>query len=351
MAFLPETALRRELEGGRLAPVYLLFGNDAYLKKNWLQQIIRRVVPQTDCFNFQRFGSDCDLQEVYDAVQQLPLLADRKCVVLSDYDYEKADKTDFARLTTLLEEAVPSTVLVLVFDWVDPDLKRTSDRTKKLIAAAETGGGRAVCLNHRQTPELVRLLCDGAARRDCKLDSATARYLIETVSDDLNLLKSELEKLTAYCTGGVITRQDVDRVCIKTVERSVYDISRALLTGRLADALALLDDLFSLRVEPILILSVLSAAYVEIYKAMAAGDAGLRVEQVAAKLGYAGREFVLTRAAQSARRLDAGRVERSLNALLQTDTALKSTSADPRVLLEQLLVRLRAIAETGKDVA
>ncbi len=348
MPAMHEMALKKELDAGRLAPVYLLFGNDAYLKQNYLKRIIRKTVSEDDCFNFQQFSGDCDLQDVYDAVQQLPLMAERKCVVLSDYDYEKADKASFQKLLVLLEEAVDSAVLVLFFDWVEVELK--SEKTKKLIAAVEKPGGRAVLLDHRQKSDLVRMLCSGASRRGCQMDPSTARYLIETVSDDLNLLKSELEKLTAYCAGKPITPQAIDFVCVKTVESSVYNISKELLSGNLAGAMALLDELFLLRTEPVLILSILSGAYVDLYKAKAASDAGRRPEQCAAELGYKGREFVLARAERQLRQFDDVKLEKSLSAFLQADTALKSSSADARTILEELLVRLLAIARRGEDI-
>ena len=64
-------------------------------------------------FNYQKFSGDCDLQDVYDAVLQFPMMSDKKFVLLTDYDFESAAKSDFEKLCTILAEAPDSCVFVL----------------------------------------------------------------------------------------------------------------------------------------------------------------------------------------------------------------------------------------------
>ena len=90
MPIMNETDLKRNIDSGKLLSVYFMFGNDDGLKKLYSSKIRSKIVPEDDFFNFQRFEGDVDLQSVYDAVMQFPMMAERKCVVLSDYDFEKS---------------------------------------------------------------------------------------------------------------------------------------------------------------------------------------------------------------------------------------------------------------------
>jgi len=64
-----------------------------------------------------------------------------------------------------------------------------------------------------------------------------------------------------------------------------------------------LHRLFYQREKPIMILSVLSGCYVDLYRAKAAASAGVPAESLAAEFKYRGREFVLRNAARDSARL------------------------------------------------
>ncbi len=349
MAVITEHELKKNIDSGATLPVYLIYGNDDGLKKLYTGKLQQKIVPEGDCFNFQRFEGDCDLQSVYDSLMQFPLMNDRKCVMLCDYDFEKSGENGFSKLMSLVTDVPDTAVLVLWFDTVEFDEKK-SGRFKKLLAAIEKAGGAAVKLDHRGAGDLVRMLCAAASKRGAKMENSTARYLIETSSADYNILKNEIEKLCAYVGDGLITKETIDNVCVKSVEASVYNISRELVGKNLGKSMNMLDELIFLKVKPPVILSVLSAAFIEMYIAKVAGVAGIKPAEIAAKFGYKGREFVITRAADNARRLSETQLGLCLEELLNADVLLKSSSADGRVILEELMVKLVYIMSEGECI-
>lgn len=349
MPVIFEDALNTEISKGKIAPVYLLFGDDPYLKKFYADKISEKSYDGDPFFNLCKFEGDADLQQVYDATAQMPMMADKKCVTLTDYDFEHASKSDFDKLCTLLCETNDDCVLVLRFDSVEFDYKRAS-KAKKLIAAAEKGGGRAVCLDHRRPAQLIKMLTDGAAKRKCSMDSSVARYVVETVGDDISTLKNELDKLCGLAAGGVIDKSAVDSVCVKSVEASVYDYMKQVLACNLEGALRLLDELFFMRIEPMIILHTAASSYIDIYRVHAARKSGVAIQQVAKDFGYKNRAFVLERAASDLKKLDSKRISLGFEAILEAERGLKSTGLDPRVVLEQLTVRLVYIIIKGDSV-
>ena len=112
MAIASEQQLKANISAGNILNTYFIFGDDTYLKKNYVDKIIDKTVDRNDDFNFIRFEGECNLQEVYDAKEQFPMMSEKKCVVLMDYDFEDADKSDFEKLILLLSEPNETTVFI-----------------------------------------------------------------------------------------------------------------------------------------------------------------------------------------------------------------------------------------------
>ena len=349
MAIAFEDALKKNIASGEFLAVYILFGEDSYLKKNYADKLSRKVADIEDVFAYTKFTADCDLQDVYDAVMQLPMTCDRKCVVLEDYDFERCAKSDLDKLCDLLSDVPDTSVLILRFDNVEVDVRKSA-KFKKIVASAEKSGGIAVQLDHRKPAELVKMLCDGAAKRKCRMDSSVARYLIETAGDDINLLRNELDKLCFFVKEGNITKETVDRVCVKTVEASVYNLSKHILACDVTASLATLDELFFMRIEPIIILSTVSSVYVDMFRVYSAKSAGKTVKDVSETFGYKNKAFLLDKAVTNLRKFDYKRLNLSLNALTEADKSLKSFGGDGRIILEQLIIRLIFIIVKGDSV-
>lgn len=332
-----------------MAPVYLLFGDDSFLKTHYAKQIEKKADIGDPFFNLQKFETDANLQDVFDAVNQYPMMSDKKVVILSDYQFETASKSDFDKLCELLRGAVDSCVLILKFDGVPFDTK--SAKAKKLIDAAEKGGGKAVELGSRDRAQLRKMLRDGAGKRGSQLSDKVADYIIDIVGDDINTLRNELDKLCAYMPNAEIDIETVDLVCTKSVEASIYDFSKQIIEGNISGALKLLDDMFFMRFEPMAILYNVSGAYVDMYRMLAGQKAGKKYIEVAEEMGYPkNRSFLLKNAQYNLRKFDAKKLDLSFEALLAADKQLKSFGGDPRTVLEQLTVRLVYIMTKGESV-
>ena len=333
MAIVFEEALKKNISAGKLSPVYILFGDDGYLKKLYADKILKLITEPDDVFNCCRFDGECDLQEVYDAAMQLPFAAEKKYIEICDFDFEHCSKTELDRFYRLISDVPDSAVLVLKFESTEFDAKKSS-KFKKAVTATEKNGGIAARLDHRKQPELAKMLTDGAAKRGCKMDSAAARYLVETAGDDINLLINELNKLCFYVKNGDITRDTVDKVSVKTVEASVYNLSRHILDCDAAASLKVLNELFYMRIEPMIILYTVSSVYVDMMRIYAARKQGLSIKDVADKFGYKGREFVLEKAAGNLRRFDGKKLNLS----------------EPQIVLQQLAIKLIYIIARGESV-
>lgn len=350
MAIVFEEGLKKHIKPDSLLPVYILFGNDGYLKKLYCEKISKPIASSDDIFNFARFTGDCDLQEVFDFTLQMPLMSDKKVCVLCDFDFESASKSDFEKLCDLIKEVPDSCVLIIWFDSLEFDSKKNA-KFKKMVTLAESVGGIAAQLDHRKIAELSSMLQDGAKKRGCALDRNTAYYIVETVGEDINLLKNELIKLCNFAKDKPITKEMVDEVSIKSVEASIYNLSKFILSCDTTKAISLLDELFFQRVEPIAILYTISATFTDMFRVFSALDNGENISSVKEIYKYPkNREFLVDNAARFVRDFDRKKLNLCLLALTDADKKLKSFSLDQRIVLEQLVIRLIYIISKGESI-
>ncbi|MEE0946755.1 MAG: DNA polymerase III subunit delta [Acutalibacteraceae bacterium] len=350
MAVCNESHIKNDIKLSAFAPCYIIYGNDGYLKRQNALNIVNAVVDTEDIFNFQKFVGECSLQEVYDAKEQLPLMADKKCILIEDYDFLDCSASDFEKLLQICGEKSEDCVVVLLFTAIDFDLKKLPDRFKKLVSATEKCGGRAVLINHRQTGELVKTVIGACEKRGCSMRSDVARFFIDYVSSDTDTIINEIEKLCAYKKSGSIDIPLIKKICIQNIEQSIYDLSAKIIGKDVGGALTLLDELLYMRIKPLMILSTVSSVYVDALRVYAAKKDGTNMAEFIEKFGYSGRSFLIDKAVKNLSILTVKQLKISIDELCRADNMLKSFSGEDRIVLEELIVRLSYIASKGESI-
>lgn len=339
---MSEAELKEIIKTGG-ANLYLLYGAEGYLVEQYARLVTRYTVEEGfDAFNLQRFdGQEVTLEQLEEAVEALPLMTARKCVLVRDYDAASGDTERFLRLVGQVPD---SCVLVFWQMTVQPDSRKRG--WKDFLEIAQKSG---VVMNfeRKTVTDIAKMLVSGAKRRGTRLDMEDARYLVEQVGNDLNLLLCELDKLCAL-GGEQITRGHIDTACAKNLEARVFDLSKAILRRRPGDAYDLLQQLKVQRQEPVTVLGALSTAYADLYRAKVAAAAGVPSTALLGDFkSYKNKEFRLRNAARDVSRLGVPLLRDSLDILAQTDTALKMSSGMEWVLLEQAVTRLIARVQEG----
>lgn len=347
-----ETELRASISRqSKFKKVYLLLGNDPYLVKNYAEKIAKKCVGNNADLNLVTLPENASVQQIYDSLMQFSFTGDSICVLSSNYPFESCPIGEFKKLLATVEEAPDNNVLVLYFDVLAVDTKKQSSRLKNLLSAVEKSGGMAVELNHKTQTELIKILNDAAAKRFVKFYPAAAKYMISVCSNDLNILINELEKLTSYLgNDGVITNEVIDKVCTKTLEASVFDLSKHIINGRGENALLLLNDLFAQGITPAQIFPLISEIYVDIFRVKSAVKDGRKAESIAEEFGYPkNRIFLLNNALQNGKSLNDNQISEILKELLAVDALVKSDvklgGNSAKTALECLITKILKISK------
>lgn len=85
--------------------VYLLFGEERYLKTQYRDKIVKALNPDDDTMNFSRFeGKGIDVKEVISLGETIPFFAERRIILVENSGFFKNKCEEIAEYLTQLPD-------------------------------------------------------------------------------------------------------------------------------------------------------------------------------------------------------------------------------------------------------
>lgn len=346
MAQFDEKSLKKHIKTGEFLPIYLVYGNEDYLKKYCVDLLSSKSVSKDfESFNLEKFdGKNLDLQDVFESASIMPMMSDKRCLIIYDYKLENADEKTVSLITGYLQNAVDTSIIIF--------FQKSSDfspaNAKNIVSLIDKFGGVCV-LNKRKGSELTKPLITAASRQGCVLSQQMANYIVSVVGDDFNVLINELNKVCNFAAGQEITKQHIDAVAIKSDEVKIYSLTNYLIQNNFDKAYSTLHTLLKHKVEPSYIFGIIVSCYVDMYRAKISVYCSEKSDALASDFNYGKSSFRLGNAAKDASRIDLPLLRKCLDVLGEADLKLKASSDDPQIVLEQLMVKL-FLAANGERV-
>jgi DNA polymerase-3 subunit delta len=324
--------LQRDLEKGSIAPLYLLYGEDAFLIDKTVDQLKKLLVdPPLASFNFSLYyGGESEPRQVINAAQTLPLAGKRRLVVVKEADQFKSSWKDFS---AYFERPLPSTCLVFCSG---------ASTLKSEITSLFKKNGIAVRFYHPfrgEIPEWIRRM---AKERNKQMSREAAVLLGESLENDLQRISNELEKIALYAgERGIIAREDVEAVIAAVKEVSIFNLTDCLAGKDRVQALEVLRHLLEAGEHPLKIITMIARHYRLMARAKEMVQSGTSATDAGKQLGI--NNFHLKGFARQAETFSLGQTREYFSLLFQTDRKLKSSRISEKIILEDMIARLCAL--------
>ena len=322
---------RRELETGNLGNLYIFHGEETYLRDHYLGELKKRLLTGgLDDFNYHALqGKDLSLRRLQETVDAMPMMSEHTFVVVTDYDMDRGGKEELLEFLSDLPEYV---CLVFVYDVLEYKIDQRSKLAKLLKEK-----GLVVDFLRQDQNDLTGWIARRFRALGHEIGTEEAKYMIFLCGDLMTGLISEIEKVGAYAKEKRVTRQDIDAVATPQLDAVIFRLTDAVAEGNYDKAFSVLGDLLHLQEPPIRILSVLGKQVRQLYAACLAKKNGKGTTWLMELLGMR-YSFPAEKLMRSARSFSISWCRRALIQCEKADLLLKSTVADGREVLTDLLL-------------
>jgi DNA polymerase-3 subunit delta len=304
--------LRKELKGGTIRPAYLLAGEEPLLRDDALAAIRAAALSGgAEDFNYDRLeGSKTSPAALRDALAALPVMSPHRLVLLREPLATRGPgKALGEQLPDILAELKRQELTVLVA------FAAKVDKRSRWVKAFGDEAALVECDAPRGGKAIASFVEQEAKRRKIPLAAGVAQLLADYVGPQLLLLRQEIDKASLLAgLGETIERRHVEAVVSQVSDQPVWDLTDAIGEGRRADAVAMLSRMLSSGVPLPVLLGVIASHFRKLIQVRGGGKVG-------------GPPFALKKLERQARRFSSSRLLSCLDAIHETDLALKGAGA------------------------
>jgi DNA polymerase-3 subunit delta len=338
--------LRDAIKKGSFDGAYYVHGEDDFQKDDAVRQLVEAAVePAMRDFNMEVLrAQEADAKSLDAALSALPMLADRRIIVIRDASALKKDARKV--LDRYLEKPSPDVLVILV--------EASGGKTDKDLAKNTT----PLEFEYLTADRIPRWITHYATTHfHSKISPEAAELLQSAVGTDLHHLVSELDKLASYAHGREITEEDVSAIVGVRRGETMADFLDQVAQRNVTKALELLPVILSQpKVSGVQLIMALTVQTLALSWGKARLKEGLSQSRLQGEYfgflkqagsAYTGRPWGSAASAWSlaADRWSAASLDHSLDALLEADRMLKETSISSESQIMTTLVLAMCVDE------
>ena len=319
--------IREDIKSGQYRSAYLLFGEEAFLKQQYKNDLVRALVPEGDEMNFRKIsGKDVDVRELIDYCETMPFFSEHRVVLLEDTGFFK-NKCD--ELADYMKELPDYLCLIFAENEVDK-------RSRMYKAVKEKGfAAEFLRLDENRLKEWAAGFLKTNGR---SISVKDADYLLSLTGNDMGNLRNELLKLVAYTEGRTVaTAGDIDAVCSGRTENKIFEMIRAVTEHDQKKAMALYQDLLTLKEPPMRILALLARQFNQLRLLKNMQREGLGQREIMEKLGIP--SFAYRNTAACADAYSTAQLDAALADLVEADEAVKTGLLTDILSVELVIIK------------
>lgn len=240
-----------DIKMGQLKNVYLLYGTEDYLKRQYRDKLKHALVEPDDTMNFSAYeGKDINPKELIDLSETLPFFKEKRMILVENSGFFKNSCDDLAEYMSQVPE---STCFVFVEEEVD--------KRSKLFKAASRAGS-AVEFETPKEDMLIRWILGKIQREGKKITQSVMQLFLSKTGSDMENIDKELEKLICYTLDKTeISAADVEAICTGQTENKIFEMIDAISAKNQKKALDLYYDLLALKEAPMRILFLIARQF------------------------------------------------------------------------------------------
>ncbi len=254
-------SIKKDIREGIKSKVYLVWGDEDYLKDYYSNALISGAVNKDFAdFNYKQFTSGkINNDDIEGFLTSYPFMSDKKVIYIKDSGlFKKCSDSDKEFWKDLLSDLPDFALIVFSEKTVD---KRNA--LYKLITAS-------FCCDEfpiQKRSDLVSWISRYFNKFKKNITAEVADYMIDCCSENMYILKSEMDKMISFkIHSNIITKEDIDKCSCKIPESRVFKMIDDVLEGKIKEAGQKFAELKLLKEEPALLCAAIFSKYMQFKK-------------------------------------------------------------------------------------
>lgn len=329
--------LIQDLKNNQFSNVYLLYGEEAYLRKQYRDKLRQALVPEGDTMNCSVYaGKDINVNEVADMAGTMPFFAERRVIIIEDSGWMKNGND---RITEIVKSLPETTFLIFV--------EEETDKRSKLYKAITAKGYAALC--EMQDEATLKKWIMGLLRKENKQITAEAlNLLLDKTGTNMENIRREVEKLICYrYYDEGITVSDVEELCVVQVQNRIFDMVEAVAQKNQKQALDLYYDLIALKEAPMKILALIARQFNMLLQVREMKKKGYPEAQIASQTGL-NPYFLKKKYIPQAAQFHSSQLKAAIKACVEAEEDVKTGRMSDMLSVELIIVSLSAKGTKSK---
>ncbi len=324
---MTENELRTAAKKNKLPALICLYGEEAFLLGECLTYLIDTTLDKASRdFNLLVVGAkEVDPVDLMDTARTFPVFAAQRMIVVKQAHTLSAAQLDI--LIDYIAHPVAQCCLVLCADKIDKRKKffQQFKKTGEMVEFKPLYQNKIPAFVHARVRNLGKQLSEDGMALFCR-----------RVGSNLSEIVTELNKLCSYCGDTqLIDTADVAAVVSDSRINSIFDLTDAIGAKDLSRALILLERLQDEGEAPLKILVMVTRHFRQLWKTSSLLEQRVSQQDIARRVRI--NPYFLPDIVRQVERLSSASYPKTFELFIELDLALKSSGAQPKALLQQLV--------------
>lgn len=326
---------KKELAAGLIGRFYLFYGEEAYLREHYIGQIKKRLVDADESNFCCLSGKACTPKALTEEIENFPLFAERKLILVRDYDILCADAKMAAEAEPVLANLPESVCLIFAYSESEPGAGR---KNKKMEAVVNEHAQR-VEFGRQSRNDLIRWVIRRFEACGKFCGEREAGHLLDLCGDLMYAVLPELLKVASFAKEQQIRTEDIDAVAMPVGEAIVYRITDAVAQKSIGEAVVQLDRYLKQGNDETAVVQAIGRAMRQLYAASLAEGKQMSTAEFMQMARIPG-SYAASKVIAQARRFRPESLRRAAILCFRAEQAMFSNTANRQIVLETLIYEL-----------
>lgn len=344
IALINYETLEKDIKLKKIKNSYVFCGPDEELIKESIGKLIKPYIDDSLMdLNFIKFdGVQCTFDEVMNACETLPFMAEKKvvliyrCAFLND-KLDAQSKSFYKEMKEYLKDIPEQTILIMYY--VFKDKRDTAKKNKNIMGLDKL----------TTVVQVDKLKRDGFYKRvelmfkenNRSINKVQLRYFCEKLPMNLHIARQEVEKISDYTLGREIDKKDIDLLIPNKSEDDVFDLVDLISQRKIEKAVDILNELLFKAEQHMLIIITIENQFKRLYDIKIGLLKGKNVQDFMKEFRIP--QFVVEKLIQQSKKFSLKQLEKILRLCIETENKLKSSTIDKKGELEIFLLSIAMV--------